>query len=221
MAKDPAFLFYPNDYIGGTMGMTFEEKGAYIELLMMQFNRGHMTSHMIGQTIGQLWDTVKVKFIQDSKGLWFNKRLEEEQTKRKMFTDSRKNNLSGKNQYTDVSGHMSNHMEDENKDVIIDGNINNLCLMKNSKITIEDIKKAFEKTEDLLYADPEFYFNRALDWSTGSNKMKTDWIAVIRNFARSDLKDKKLKLPKDIDQAKLANANILREKERLESKLKT
>jgi len=38
MAKDPAFLFYPNDYIGGTMGMTFEEKGAYIELLMLQFN---------------------------------------------------------------------------------------------------------------------------------------------------------------------------------------
>jgi len=26
MSKDPAFLFYPNDYIGGTMGMTFEEK---------------------------------------------------------------------------------------------------------------------------------------------------------------------------------------------------
>jgi hypothetical protein len=53
--KDPAFLFYPNDWIGGTMGMTFEEKGAYMELLMMQFNRGHMTSHMIAQTVGQLW----------------------------------------------------------------------------------------------------------------------------------------------------------------------
>jgi hypothetical protein len=48
MSKDPAFLFYPNDYIGGTMGMTFEEKGAYMELLMLQFNRGHMTTHMIG-----------------------------------------------------------------------------------------------------------------------------------------------------------------------------
>jgi uncharacterized protein YdaU (DUF1376 family) len=53
MAKDPAFLFYPNDWIGGTMGMTFEEKGAYMEILMMQFNRGHMTSHMVGQTVGQ------------------------------------------------------------------------------------------------------------------------------------------------------------------------
>ena len=46
MAKDPAFLFYPNDWLGGTIGMSFEEKGAYMELLIAQFNLGHMTSHM-------------------------------------------------------------------------------------------------------------------------------------------------------------------------------
>jgi hypothetical protein len=50
--KDFAFLFYPSDYIGGTLGMTFEQKGAYIELLMTQFNRGHMTSDMIKQILG-------------------------------------------------------------------------------------------------------------------------------------------------------------------------
>jgi len=72
MAKDPAFLFYPNDWIGGTMGMTFEEKGAYMELLMMQFNRGHMTTHMIGQTVGQLWVNIKDKFVQDKDGKWYN-----------------------------------------------------------------------------------------------------------------------------------------------------
>ncbi len=119
--KDPAFLFYPNDYIGGTMGMTLEEKGAYIELLMMQFNRGHMGGHMIGQAVGQLWDKVKVKFTQDNEGLWYNERLEQEQTKRKQFTDSRKNNLLGTNQYTNKRGHTTSDMEDEdiNKDVII------------------------------------------------------------------------------------------------------
>lgn len=126
MAKDPAFLFYPNDYIGGTMGMTFEEKGAYMEVLMMQFNRGHMEGHMVGQVIGQLWDKIKDKFIQDENGLWFNERLEQEQSKRKKFTASRKNNLSGVNQYTEkeekstkkeghMAGHMSNHMENENE----------------------------------------------------------------------------------------------------------
>lgn len=123
MAKDPAFLFYPNDYIGGTMGMTFEEKGAYMDLLMMQFNRGHMTEHMIGQIVGQLWDKLKDKFMQDPEGLWYNDRLEIEIEKRRKFTESRRNNVLGTNQYTkkvakkdgQVDGHMTSHMENENE----------------------------------------------------------------------------------------------------------
>jgi uncharacterized protein YdaU (DUF1376 family) len=119
MSKDPAFLFYPGDWLGGTLGMTFEEKGAYMELLMMQFNRGHMTSHMIGQVVGQLWVTLEVKFVQDEKGRWYNARLEEEQNKRKTFVDSRKNNISGLNQYTKKTGHMKGHTTShmENEDV--------------------------------------------------------------------------------------------------------
>jgi len=114
MAKDPAFLFYPNDYIGGTMGMSFEEKGAYIELLMAQFNRGHMTYHMCGQIVGQnLWEAVKHKFVQDAEGLYYNVRLDEEKIKRQNFTQSRRNNMSGKNQYS-KKGHMTPHMENEN-----------------------------------------------------------------------------------------------------------
>ncbi len=116
--KDPAFLFYPNDYLGGTMGMTFEEKGAYIELLMLQFNRGHMTKHMIGQTVGQLWETLQNKFIKDDKGLYYNVRLEDEQNKRKSFTDSRKNNRLGVNQYNKEGGHMTKHMENENENKV-------------------------------------------------------------------------------------------------------
>lgn len=117
MSKDPAFLFYPNDWIGGTMGMTFEEKGAYMELLLLQFNRGHMTNDMIGRTIGQLWDKVKDKFMQDDQGLWFNERLEIEKQKRQNFTNSRKNNRTGKNQHSKtkhMTGHMTSHMENVN-----------------------------------------------------------------------------------------------------------
>lgn len=126
--KDPAFLFYPNDWIGGTMGMTFEEKGAYFELLMLQFNRGHMTSQMIAQTVGQIWDKVKCKFVQDSEGLFYNERLELEKEKRKKFTESRRNNISGVNQHSEnikktnkknehKNSHMTSHMENVNEDV--------------------------------------------------------------------------------------------------------
>lgn len=128
LAKDPAFLFYPNDYMGGTMGMTFEEKGAYMELLMLQFNRGHMTSHMIGQTVGQLWENIKCKFKVDDDGLFYNARLEEEVKKRKNFVKSRHNNISGKNQHSQneghtpshMDGHVTSHMENENDNEDLD-----------------------------------------------------------------------------------------------------
>ena len=34
--KDPAFLFYTNDFQGGTIDMSCEEVGAYLRLLMYQ-----------------------------------------------------------------------------------------------------------------------------------------------------------------------------------------
>jgi uncharacterized protein YdaU (DUF1376 family) len=158
MAKDPAFLFYPGDWVSGTMGMTFEEKGAYFELLMAQFNRGHLTSDMISRMIGQLWVKVQDKFIQDSKGLWYNARLEEEQLKRKNFVLTRKNNLSGNNQHKKKVGHTTSRMENENRNEnVIDNTLNKGVVIEklfNDELYVEglriahrgkDIKQAFEE----------------------------------------------------------------------------
>ena len=132
MSKDPAFLFYPNDYIGGTMGMTFEEKGAYMELLMLQFNRGHMTTHMIGLTVGQIWVKIQDKFIQDGEGNWYNERLDLEKERRKTFTESRRNNVLGKNQHTKNKekqvGHMTTHMIGHMENVNINVNTKDLFI---------------------------------------------------------------------------------------------
>ena len=38
--KNPAVLWYPGDYLVGTMGMTWEEKGRYVELLNLQHQKG-------------------------------------------------------------------------------------------------------------------------------------------------------------------------------------
>jgi len=136
--KDPAFLFYPGDWLSGTIGMTFEEKGAYFELLMVQFSRGHMTSHMCGQVVGDIWERIKFKFQQDENGLWYNERLDIEKERRKNFVNSRKNNKSGSNQHKNVkenqninthtnnhmSGHMTSHMENRNINRDIDLNNN-------------------------------------------------------------------------------------------------
>jgi uncharacterized protein YdaU (DUF1376 family) len=93
MAKDPAFLFYPNDWIGGTMGMTFEEKGAYMELLMMQFNKGKFTKEQAKRTLNVsfdvVWTTLKDKFSCED-GFYHNVRLSTEKDKRSKFTESRR-----------------------------------------------------------------------------------------------------------------------------------
>lgn len=156
MAKDPAFLFYPNDYIGGTMGLTFEEKGAYIELLMVQFNRGHMTSHMIEQVLGhkfgQIFGRIEDKFVVDSDGLYYNKRLDEEKEKRQKFTNSRRNNKLGTNQHTkkeeNILGHMTSHMENENVNKlssIVKENFEKFLQSQNKKLSDNQIELLAER----------------------------------------------------------------------------
>lgn len=167
MAKDPAFLFYPNDWIGGTMGMTFEEKGAYIELLMMQFNRGHMTEHMIGLTIGQTFGRIKDKFIQDSDGLWYNERLDIEKEKRKSYVQSRFNNKKGTNQYEKKEGHMSNHMEDVNVNSIIIEESENFSekIKADIKMVVAEMYKIWQTKNPMYPMDKERDYSSLLQFA--------------------------------------------------------
>jgi uncharacterized protein YdaU (DUF1376 family) len=167
MAKDPAFLFYPNDWIGGTMGMTFEEKGAYMELLMMQFNRGHMTKHMMAQVVGQMLDKLLDKFIKDSNGLYYNDRLEQEQIRRKSFVVSRLNNKKGINGHTKKVGHMTSHMENEN---INENVIKDSSVLEQKKEEVERIFLQQGGTKEMALA----FFNRyeAVDWKIRGTPIK-------------------------------------------------
>lgn len=93
--KNPAVLWYPGDYLVGTMGMTWEEKGRYVELLNLQHQKGHLD---INRLMPDCPKEVLAKFVQDEDGLWYNIRMEEEQIKRAKFVKSRKDNLSRKSQ---------------------------------------------------------------------------------------------------------------------------
>lgn len=91
--KNPAVLWYPADYLVGTMGMTWEQKGRYVELLNIQHQKGHLN---IEKLMPDCPPEVYEKFVQDKDGLWYNERMELEQQKRKKFVDSRRKNLSKK-----------------------------------------------------------------------------------------------------------------------------
>jgi len=114
VAKDPAFLFYPGDYISGVMHLDFECKGAYVDLLMLQFNKDRMTIHMIKQVLGHkfehIWSLISDKF-REKDGFYWNERLRIEKEKRITFCESRRNNRNSSNSQ---GNHMSSHMENEN-----------------------------------------------------------------------------------------------------------
>ena len=118
MAKDPAFLFYPGDWMGGTMVFSRHQKGAYIDLLMGQFHNGHMGLHMVETILGEkdfaeLWETtLKPKFKVDNECKYYNEKLDYETTRRRKYTKSRLENLSHMKDH--MGSHMDAHMENGN-----------------------------------------------------------------------------------------------------------
>ncbi len=96
MAKDPAFLFYPGDWQGGTMTMSRHIKGCYIDLLMAQFNSGPLSLEEIKTVLGNdfaAWGALLKKFKKTEQGLFFNERLEAEKTKRAEFSIQQKERI--------------------------------------------------------------------------------------------------------------------------------
>lgn len=76
--------FFVNDYLGATRHMTLAERGAYCDLLFMEWNIGPLPadpirlSAMIGcdrKQFAEIWPTVQKKFTETDAGL-VNERLE-------------------------------------------------------------------------------------------------------------------------------------------------
>lgn len=116
--KDPAFLFYSNDFLSGTVLMSNEEVGIYIKLLCIQHQQGYLSS----EDMTDMGATKKIlnKFKQDENGNYYNERLKYEANKRKNYTESRRNNLKNAHMSSHMETHMDDHMENEN----INENIN-------------------------------------------------------------------------------------------------
>lgn len=131
MAKDPAFLFFPADWNGGTNLFSRHEKGAYLDLLMAQFFNWALTIDDVKFILKEdfeLWDKkIKYKFnCVDDDGRFFNQKLRHEQLKRRKYCDSRRENKYGNSKNSHMSSHMTAHMSSHmGNGNIINNNINN------------------------------------------------------------------------------------------------
>jgi uncharacterized protein YdaU (DUF1376 family) len=122
MAKDPAYLFYSDNFLSGTMFFSDEQVGKYIRLLCAQHLTGHLEEkNMI--LICKSYDfEIWKKFVKDDVGLFYNERLENEINKRKAYTESRSKNKKGKKKSKKIirksyENHMGNENEIENEDI--------------------------------------------------------------------------------------------------------
>jgi uncharacterized protein YdaU (DUF1376 family) len=85
--RAPAFQFYADDFLAGTMTMTNEERGAYISLLCLQWSKGFVTELDIQRMcLGMPTHCQSIcqsKFEAGDDGHYRNKRLEKERAKQK------------------------------------------------------------------------------------------------------------------------------------------
>lgn len=97
--KDPAFLFYPSDFIMGTYTMTDEQVGKYIRLLCLQFSKGGKLTKRDMLSVNKDSDPyINEKFINDDSGMFYNKRLLEEiQERERKALINRENGSKGGN----------------------------------------------------------------------------------------------------------------------------
>jgi hypothetical protein len=148
MAKDPAVLFYTQDFLVGTITMNYEERGKYITLLCLQHQKGKLTEKDLKKIITDEDIEVLDKFPLHSDGFYYNERMYEEGNKRKSYTESRRNNRKGKtsvNDKNDLSTSYVKLMENENEDVNVNVNDNTNEDVIESSITTNMVNRLVDK----------------------------------------------------------------------------
>lgn len=121
--KSPAINFYTSDFMTGTIFMSNEEVGAYIRLLCMQHQKGHLNEkEMLQICLSQeILDSVMTHFKKDEDGLFYNERMDFEKERRNNYVKSRSNNRNkGDSQNTSIY-----LMIDKLNNIVKIGNSNN------------------------------------------------------------------------------------------------
>ena len=91
MAKDPAVLFYTQDFLTGTLLMTDKQRGQYIVLLCLQHQNGKLTEKEMLKVCRKPDPEIWSKFYQEN-GYFINKRMLLESEKRNKHLEHQSEN---------------------------------------------------------------------------------------------------------------------------------
>jgi len=148
--KDPAVLFYFQDFLVGTEFMTDDEVGKYIRILCHQADKGPLTEYQVKKICKNdvVPEAILSKLMKDENGNYYQKRMQTEREKRNNYIESRRHNrsLSKKN----ISKTYDKRMENENEN--INNSINVAFLefwnLYNKKIAKVKCEKKWNKLKD-------------------------------------------------------------------------
>jgi uncharacterized protein YdaU (DUF1376 family) len=210
MSKSPAFQFYADDFLAGTMDMSAAEVGAFMRLLCHQWNRGGLPNDierlqkMAGAKVS---DMVLEKFQRsEADGLIRNVRLEAERDKQNEYREKQraKGLMSGVARRTAVEqrlNHGSGSVEPEaNQNLFpVEQRLNspspspspkeNICpngpKKRFEKPTVQDLEAWF-KSNGLPASEASRFFDyyEGKGWVVGKAPMK-NWQATCRNWKRN------------------------------------
>jgi hypothetical protein len=92
--KPPSFIFYSADYYMGTRKMTQAERGAYMDVLCMIHQTGHLSrEEVILYCEGKEYPRVFEKLSVDNNGLYFNQKLNKVMEEKLEYIQNRNKNL--------------------------------------------------------------------------------------------------------------------------------
>lgn len=139
MSKDPAFLFYTQDFIMGTVFMSNEQLGIYVRLLCSQHQHGGLIDKDSFNSMVGTHNLIRSKFIETDEG-FYNKRMMEEMSKRQKKSSNLSLNAQKrwKNECKSnaIASQLHMPIEDENENKDINKDINTTILNTNIYITV-------------------------------------------------------------------------------------
>lgn len=123
MSKDPAFLFYPGDYLRDTQNLSEKSQVAYDRIMcehmrnicISQQQLKFFTKRLSEDEIDEL-----MMVIEKIEGGYCIQWVSESVTSRRLYSESRRKNKQGKTK--NISKTYDNHMEDENENTTITTN---------------------------------------------------------------------------------------------------
>jgi len=173
MAKDPAFLFYPSDFLTGTMFMNNEQIGIYIRLLCSQHQHGGIIDKISFNSLAGENQLLKSKFIESETG-FYNERLTIEMDKR----NKKSNNMS-----ETAKEVWAERKAKKNTIVLQKQNKCKTNVKKNDTIVIQTVNRNIDIIKDYFItngysiesAEKFFNFYDSADWMDSNGKVVKNW----------------------------------------------